>query len=99
MQATPVPSFRHTTPIPSLRDPRMVLVEESNPTLRMDAHLELGRRAREQNNLSSAETHFREAFDLDPTDERPRAELRGLGRLIEKPKRRLLGWFRSRAER
>lgn len=51
---------------------------------RIDAHLELGRRALETDEVERAAMHFREACDLDPTDERPRAELRGLGKLNQR---------------
>jgi Tfp pilus assembly protein PilF len=63
------------------RDPAItVLLEETDPRLRLDAHLELGRRAMARRDAVAARTHFEEACDLDPTDERPRAELRGLAR-------------------
>ena len=61
--------------------PGRVLAEEADPRIRLDAHLELGRRALAIRELDLAETHFREASELDPSDERPRAELRGLGKL------------------
>jgi hypothetical protein len=78
------------TPLPIDRSvsPGRVLVEETDPAARLDAHLELGRRAAEREEFDTAETHFREALELDPTDERPKAELRGLGRA--KPKKRRL---------
>jgi hypothetical protein len=43
------------------------------------AHLELGRRASARDDVHQAALHFREAMDLDPTDERPREALRRLG--------------------
>lgn len=69
----------HPTPAPAQRTPGRILAEELDPKLRLQAHLELGRRALASDALELAETHFTEARDLDPTDERPRAELRGLG--------------------
>ncbi|MEZ4317258.1 MAG: hypothetical protein R3F61_07130 [Myxococcota bacterium] len=63
------------------RHPGVLLLEETDPSLRLVAHLELGRRAKARDDIDTAETHFREARALDPLDERPRAELRGLGRL------------------
>lgn len=67
------------TPHPAAaRHPAVVLIEESDPRVRLAAHLELGRRAVARRELELAQAHFREASDLDPTDERPRAELRGL---------------------
>ena len=83
------------TPLPTAvrnASPGRVLVEETDPIARLDAHLELGRRAAKRSDLDTAETHFREALELDPTDERPKAELRGLGRANPK-KRRLFKPF------
>lgn len=70
----------HLTPTPVKRTPGRILAEEMDPDLRLQAHLELGRRALASEALDLAETHFTEARDIDPTDERPKAELRGLGR-------------------
>jgi len=80
-----------STPVPK-RSPSLLLMEETDPAIRLDAHLELGRRAVARDDLDTAETHFREASELDPTDERPRAELRGLGR-VKKSSRK--GFFRG----
>lgn len=67
------------TPIPAKRTPGRILAEELDPALRLQAHLELGRRALADDAIELAETHFTEAREIDPTDERPKAELRGLG--------------------
>ncbi|MCA9566416.1 MAG: hypothetical protein KC656_01180 [Myxococcales bacterium] len=72
------------------RHPAKVLVEETDPALRLDAHLELGRRAKARSDRESARTHFEEALEIDPTDERPRAELRGMG--TGRPRRSLRFW-------
>ncbi len=80
MQLTPAPVERH---------PGRTLAEEANPILRLAAHLELGKRALAREDVETAHRHFSAASDLDPTDERPRAGLRGLGRLDTKKKR----WF------
>ena len=55
--------------------PVRVLMEEADPVRRCAAHLELGRRAITRDDIITATDHFREAADLDPTDERPRAAL------------------------
>lgn len=58
------------------------LIEDEDPVARVDAHLLLGKRALERSDAESAAHHFREAADLDPTDERPRAallEVEGVG--------------------
>lgn len=75
------------TPAPATRHPGRLLAEEANPTLRLAAHLELGNRALARKDTDTAQMHFAAASDLDPTDERPRASLRGLGKLKKK------GWF------
>lgn len=51
------------------------LIEDEDPAARVDAHLLLGKRAMERSDNESAAHHFREAADLDPTDERPRTAL------------------------
>lgn len=51
------------------------LIEEEDPTLRAGAHLVLGERALSRDDTQAAILHFREAADLDPTDERPRTAL------------------------
>jgi len=58
--------------------PVRVLMEEADPVRRCAAHLELGRRAITRDDIVAAADHFREAVDLDPTDERPRAALMDL---------------------
>ena len=84
----------HATPNPARRNPGLLLMEETDPAVRLDAHLELGRRAMAREDLDTAETHFIEASHLDPTDERPRAELRGLGRIQSGKKKGFLsGWL------
>ncbi len=55
--------------------PVHVLMEEADPIRRSAAHLELGHRAITRDDLFAAVDHFREAAELDPTDERPRAAL------------------------
>lgn len=67
------------TSLDPTRHPGHVLVEETDPGLRLDAHLELGRRAMARSDDAIARTHFEEALQLDPTDERPKAELRSIG--------------------
>lgn len=79
--------FAQPTPAPS---PGRILAEEFDPAARLNAHLELGRRALATDDLTGAETHFTEACELDPTDERARAELRGLGKLKKQRK----SWWR-----
>ncbi len=57
------------------RDAIRTLIESDDPHARVDAHLVLGQRALRRSRPDSALHHFREAADLDPTDERPRAAL------------------------
>lgn len=57
------------------QDAIRTLIEEEDPVLRVEAHLVLGRRALNREDSDAARTHFREAADLDPTDERPRTAL------------------------
>jgi predicted ATPase len=52
-----------------------ILIEDSDPQRRLDAHVTLGERALLRSDVDSARSHFRQAADLDPTDERPRAAL------------------------
>ena len=58
--------------------PVRVLMEEADPIRRCAAHLELGFRAITRDDVETATDHFREAAELDPTDERPRAALMNL---------------------
>ena len=51
------------------------IIEDEDPAARIDAHMLLGKRALNREDEDSALHHFREAADLDPTDERPRAAL------------------------
>lgn len=81
-------------PAPPRDHPVNVLLEETDPQLRLDAHLELGRRAVARADRHSARTHFAEAVEIDPTDERPRAELRSLGNATVPPAPRRGGLFR-----
>lgn len=74
-------------PRATARHPAVVLVEDPDPAARLAAHLELGRRAVARSDLELAETHFREAHALDPSDERPHAELRGLKAASGAPER------------
>ena len=57
------------------QDAIRTLIEDTNPEARIDAHLLLGKRALSREDETSALSHFREAADLDPTDERPRTAL------------------------
>lgn len=68
-----------TTIEPVPPHPVQVLLEDPDPLRRSRAHLALGRKAMAQEELEIATEHFRAAADLDPTDERPRSYLRGLG--------------------
>jgi len=61
--------------MPYKAHPVRVLMEEADPIRRCAAHLELGHRAMHRDDVVSATDHFREAMELDPTDERPRAAL------------------------
>jgi Flp pilus assembly protein TadD len=82
------------TNAPTVRHPAVVLVEDADPTARAAAHLELGRRAVARRELDLAQTHFQHATDLDPTDERPRSELRDLAPAeVAAPRRRFLRWW------
>lgn len=57
------------------QDAIRTIIEEEDPALRIDAHLLLGQRALSRDDPEAAIHHFREAADLDPTDERPRTAL------------------------
>jgi hypothetical protein len=61
--------------MPSEAHPVRVLMEEADPIRRCAAHLVLGQRAITRDDVVTATDHFREAAELDPTDERPRAAL------------------------
>lgn len=71
-------------------NPVQVLIEELDPVRRSRAHLALGRRALDRQDLDIATEHLREAADLDPTDEVPR-EL--LARIRSKDARRPRSWW------
>lgn len=89
------PSLRRSTEAGLAWDPIQVLLEESDPLQRSAAHLALGQRAMAREDLGAATHHFREAADLDPTDERPRSYLRTIE--PAKPRRRrVLDFFRRR---
>jgi hypothetical protein len=60
-------------------NPVQVLIEEQDPVRRSRAHLTLGRRAMDRQDVGAAREHLREAMDLDPTDEVPRRLLEQLG--------------------
>ena len=57
------------------QDAIRILIEDRDPQHRLDAHVTLGERALERSDVDSARSHFRQAADLDPTDERPRSAL------------------------
>ncbi len=61
---------------PKRADPVQVLVHNADPTSRSKAHQELGRRAVARDDKTMAAFHFKEALDLDPTDEVTAEELR-----------------------
>ncbi len=52
--------------------PTLVLLSENDPQARARAHTALGQRALQREDFSAAESHLREAIDLDPTDEVPK---------------------------
>ncbi len=55
------------------------LLEDPSEVNRSRAHFELGRIAVADHAVEKAARHFREAADLDPTDEQPIRALRALG--------------------
>ena len=57
-----------------------VLIENPDPSVRARAHAELGRRAAARDDVDKALLHYREAAELDPTDDVPRQALQTLGR-------------------
>jgi len=61
-------------------DPVDVIASDPDPMSRSRAHTALGRRAAARSDTDQAIWHYREALDLDPTDEVPKDELRGLGK-------------------
>ena len=81
--------------------PALVLMERDEPLMRLAAHLELGDRARVRAEVDMAEFHYREALDLDPTDERPRDALHRLGLATTEPEEKggFLTWMRGRLAR
>lgn len=85
--------YLHGSPMP--HDPLAVLVEDTDAVARSRAHTALGRRAMARRDVSQAELHFRQAADLDPTDEVPRQILSELARPAPR-RRRLKDWLFSR---
>ncbi len=67
---------RGHAPLPAIR----VLMEETDPRLRAEAHLLLGKRAVARDDAIAAEAHFQEAAELDPADEDTWALLRRVRR-------------------
>ena len=65
----------------------LTLIEDTDPHRRMQAHLTLGERALDRQDTDTALVHFREARDLDPTDERPRTALLELEGAARRPGR------------
>lgn len=65
-------------------DPVSVLVHNADPTSRSKAHQELGRRAMARDDKTMAAFHFKEALDLDPTDEVTAEELRRVTPVVSK---------------
>lgn len=57
-----------------------LLMEETDPVVRSKAHAELGNRALSTDNVPKAVIHYREALELDPTDEVSRDQLERLSR-------------------
>lgn len=76
-------------------NPVRVLLEETDPLRRSQAHLALGQRAAARDDADTACQHFREAADLDPTDERPRSLLRHLDGGQKRARRGVLGFLTS----
>lgn len=73
------------------QDAIRTLIESEDPAARIDAHLLLGERALRRDDSDSALHHFREAADLDPTDERPRTALLDLEGASTRPTNRAGG--------
>lgn len=73
-----------------------VLLEETDPIRRSAAHRDLAERAMAREDLIEARVHFREAADIDPTDEVSREVLKSLPQ-ESTPSwwRRLLGRWKS----
>lgn len=59
-------------------DPVQILLQETDPLRRARAHWQMGQEALARHDPVNAAVHFEEAFDLDPTDERPRVQLEAL---------------------
>ena len=79
------------------RHPTVILLEESDPLQRSAAHLELGHRALARDNRQLAETHYREAAQLNPSDPQAAQALQGIGATLEaarRPRGGLFGWLR-----
>ncbi len=70
--------------------PAHVLMESTDPAMRAQAFTDLGLRALDREDEETAETHFRSAIALDPTDERPRAGLRRMHKVTQ-PRQGLWG--------
>lgn len=73
-------------------DPVAVLLDESDPVRRARAHLALGERAIARDALELATEHLREAVDLDPTDEQPKALLAKLAQRNDGNRRKRSWW-------
>ena len=69
---------------PSKPDPVHVLVHNADPASRSKAHQELARRAAARDDKTMAAFHFKEALDLDPTDEVTAEELRRMTPQVHK---------------
>lgn len=67
-----------------MADPVSVLVHNPDPTCRSKAHQELGRRAAARDDKTMAAFHFKEALELDPTDDVTAEELRRVTPQVQK---------------
>lgn len=63
------------------------LLEDPSEVNRSRAHYDLGRLAVAEHAVERAARHFREAADLDPTDEQPIRALKALGDLTDEAAR------------
>lgn len=70
-------------------NPVRVILEDPVPSHRVEAHLELGRRAAARGARDAARIHFLEAAKLAPDDPRPRQELRE----VTEPDKRFGRWL------